>query len=378
MNRSLLVVAGEVSGDLLAGEVIRILRRDAPDIAVWGIGGERLAAAGADLRRHVRDMAVMGLAEVLRRYGFFRRALNDLVAEAERRPPAAALLVDYPGFNLRLAARLHARGIRVIYYVCPQVWAWHRERIPQMARILDRLLVLFPFETAVFAGTGLPVEFVGHPLVDIAAAARAAPETPLPWGGAPRIALLPGSRRQEIERILPPMLGAARRLEAIHPDAGFLIAAASEEARAVIERVRRAAPAGPARLAVVAGAAREVLRQARAAWVASGTATVDAALMDCPCAVVYRTSPLTYALARRLVKVPHIGMVNLIAGREVCPERIQGAARPGPLIEALLPLIAEGPARQQALDGLADVRRALGPGGAAERAAAAVRAALSW
>ena len=364
-----LIAAGEVSGDMRAAGLVKALKDAWPNARFFGLGGPEMRAAGVETSHDIADLAVMGISEVLRRLPFFRRVLNETVDAALERRPDAVILVDYPGFNLRLASRVHALGLRTLYYVCPQVWAWHRSRIPHMAEIVDLLLTLFPFEPACFDGTGLRVRFVGHPLVDRAAAAHAAPERPLPWNGDPRVALLPGSRRQEIERILPAMWAAAGRLQTRHPNAGFLIAAASTDAERDIRARIAGHSDGPTHWDVVTGSTFDVLRQAHGAMVASGTATVETALMRCPMIVVYRTAPLTYWMARRLVRVPHIGMVNLIAGERVCPEFIQNAAKPDAMVDALVPLLVEGEPRTRMLDRLEGVARALGPGGSDARAA---------
>lgn len=372
MSPSLLVIAGEVSGDMHAAAVVRELRRRDPGLHVWGVGGDRLREEGAELLYDARDMAVMGLPEVLRKYGFFKKVFRHLVRETQARRPDGVLLVDYPGFNLRFAAAVHGTGPRVFYYVCPQVWAWHRSRIPQMARIIDRLLVIFPFEKAVFQDTALAVDFVGHPLVDEAEAARREPPRALPWNGRPRVALLPGSRRQEIERIFPALWRAAELVDRTVEGAAFLIAAASETMAALIRAEAARLGGGPARWEVVVGATRAILRQADAAWVASGTATIEACLMRCPMLVVYRTAALTYWLGRKMVKVPHIGMVNIVAGRAICPEYIQGAATPSALAEGLRPLLDDTPARRAMVEALEETAHRLGEGGAAARAAALI------
>ncbi|MCX7009981.1 MAG: lipid-A-disaccharide synthase [Kiritimatiellaeota bacterium] len=376
MSRSVLVIAGEVSGDQRAAEVIRAVRSRQPDVQFWGIGGPEMRAAGAETTHDIREMAVMGLVEVLRRYTFFRRVFNEMIAAAEARRPDAVLLVDYPGFNLRFAAQMKQRGIKVIYYICPQVWAWHRSRIPKMAQIVDRLLAIFPFEPQVFAGTGLKVDFVGHPLVDAAQAARTTLPQPLPWQGDPRIALLPGSRRQEIERILPSIWQAAALIQKQKPEASFILAAPSEAVAKMVRAKLAELDAGPARCALVVDQTREVLRQARAALVASGTATLETALMNCPMLVVYKTSLPTYLIGRQLISVSHIGMVNLIAGRTICPEFIQHDATPEKLAAGLLPLLGATPERAVQLAGLAEVAAELGAPGAATRAAAILLAEL--
>ncbi|MFH0907229.1 MAG: lipid-A-disaccharide synthase [bacterium] len=371
---SILVIAGEISGDMHAAKVVRAVQRGNPGVTFFGIGGDGLRAAGVEILYDVKDMAVLGLYEVLKRYFFFKRVFDDLVRVAAERKPDAVLLVDYPGFNLRFAEAMHARGIKVIYYVCPQVWAWHRSRIPKMAKTIDRLMVIFPFEIDVFKGTGLKVDFVGHPLVEETAKALAEPLQPLPWQGEPRVALLPGSRRQEIERILPPMWGAAALLQRKTPGASFILAAASEDIAALCRDVISNFKSRISNLDIVTGATRQILRQAKAAMVASGTATVETALMGCPMIVVYKTAAPTYFFGRMLVQVPHLGMVNLIAGREVCSEFIQGAATPEALARAMEPLLAESDMRKKMVADLAEVRSTLGSGGAAENVASIVLA----
>ena len=367
MSRSLLVVAGEVSGDLHAGAVLEALRKKDPSLHVFGIGGDRMAAAGVELVAHAGDMAVFGPVAALLRYRFFRRRFMALLRAAASRGPAAALLVDYGGFNLRLARQLKRRGVKVIYYISPQVWASRPKRIRRMAEAADLLLVIFPFEPEVYRGTGLRVEFVGHPLVDEIAAFRATAETGLPWGGTERIALLPGSRRQEVELLLPALLQTARRIARLRPDAGFLIAAPGED-MARVARERLAASSDlPAGIEVVVNRTREVLRQARAAIVTSGTATLETALLGCPMVIVYKTSPLLYYIARRMVRVPHIGMVNLIAGGAVCPELIQGDVTGAAVAQGLLPLLDDTRERREQCAALAEIAGRLGEGGAAAR-----------
>ena len=377
MNRPLrlLVVAGEVSGDMLAAPVVAAIRDQVALMECYGIGGERLRAAGVETLYDVQDMAVVGLTEALRRLWFFRRVLADVLAVARARPPDAALLV-YPGFNLRLAARLHRRGIRVIYYVCPQVWAWHRSRIPLMARSVNRLIVLFRFETDVFAGTGLRVDFAGHPLVDEVRRTLAEPTATLPWQGRPRVALLPGSRPQEIDRLLPVFRQAARLMEQYQPTVSFLVATPSAAVTALVRRRLAGLGPGPARMEIVEGRTRQVVRQADAALVASGTATLETAMLDCPMVIAYQTTALTYRAARRLIRIRHVGLPNIVAGRTICPEFIQGAAQPEALAGALLPLLEDTPARRRMLAGYEEVRAALGPGDASTRAAGSVMAEL--
>lgn len=363
-----MVIAGEISGDMHASAVVRAVQKRGRDIHFFGIGGDELSKAGMEICVHTRDMAVLGLSEVLHKYFFFRRTFHDMLDLLRARRPDAVLLVDYPGFNLRFAARAHAVGIKVIYYICPQVWAWNRARIPFMARNVDRLISIFPFEADVFKDTGLKVDCVGHPLVELAEKTRAEPLQSLPWKGTPRLAILPGSRKQEITLILPAMARAARILKVKYPEASFIVAAASPEAAGWIEKVL-ASMQMTGEFAIVSGKTRQILRQACAAWVASGTATVETALMGCPMVVVYRVRLLTYLAGRLLIRVPFLGMVNIIAGRRVCPELIQNAASPENLARAIEPLVLDGKERQEMTKALEDVRGILGPPGAEERAA---------
>lgn len=367
-KKSVMVLAGEISGDLHAAALIRALRRRDKEVAFFGIGGDELKKAGMEIRVHARDMAVLGLSEVIAKYFFFRKTFRAMLALLKERRPDAVLLVDYPGFNLPFARKARKLGFKVIYYICPQVWAWNRGRIPALAKAVNRLIAIFPFEPDVFKGTGLKVDFVGHPLVEKAEAARAEPMPSLPWNGEPRVALLPGSRKQEIDLILPPMLKAATMLKKKLPPAGFIIAAASPEAKQWIDDILSALNLA-GKFAVVEGQTRQVLRQAAAAWVCSGTATIETALMGCPLVVVYRVRLLTYLAGRLLIRVPFLGMVNIVAGRQVCPELLQGDATPEKLERAIEPLLVDTQTRKNMVAELDRVRQILGAPGAEERAA---------
>jgi lipid-A-disaccharide synthase len=364
-----MIIAGEISGDMHAAEMIEALRRRCGGVRLFGIGGERMRAAGVETLYDVRDMAVVGVSEVFRKYRFLKSVFRQMLRAIEERSPQAVILVDYPGFNLRFAARAHAKGLKVIYYICPQVWAWNRARIPRMARVVDHLITIFPFEAGCFARTNVKVSFAGHPLVDMAREIRNSRQPELPWPGRPRIAVLPGSRSHEVRNILPAMWNAARLLANDYPEAGFVIASPSEAIEKVVREVLAGTGEGPLNSSVTTGRTPQVLSEARAAMVASGTATVETALMSCPMVIAYKVSAITYLLARMVITVPHIGMVNLVAGREVCPEFIQSAATPAALASALKPLIDEGDERARMLRDLSEVGNALGSGGAGGRAA---------
>lgn len=366
--KSLLVIAGEDSGDMHAADVIRALKQTRSDLSFWGIGGGKLRAEGVETLHDVHEMDVMGFVEVLGKYSFFKGVFDEVLAEVDRRKPDAALLVDYPGFNLRLAKELKKRGVKVLYYVCPQVWAWNRSRIPKMAKIIDRLMVIFPFEVEVFKDVDLQVNFVGHPMVDELRSFREEKPKPLPWNGAKKIALLPGSRKQEIQYILEPLLEAARMMEESRPDLSFIIPV-PERRFAMVEEILQKAKNAPRNVSVITGQAREVLKQADAAFVASGTATLEAALLRCPTVLVYKTSPLTYVMARMLLRIPWVGITNVIAGREIMPERLQKHLRPIELVATIDPLVNNTPARETMLENFQALEKELGAGGPATRVA---------
>ena len=375
MSKSLMVIAGEISGDMHAAKLVRELKEKDPDLEVWGVGGPEMRAEGVDTLVDINEMAVLGLAEVLRKYFFFKKKFDELLETCQKRKPDAVLLVDYPGFNLRFAKALKPLGIKTIFYICPQVWAWKKGRIQKMAQILDRLLVIFPFEVDLFKGEALPVHFVGHPLVsEIQRALESDPEEVL-WPADDRIALLPGSRQQEIERILPVMLASAAKLKAKRPSVGFVIAAASPEIGTQIKEIMRN-EADVADCVVVTGKTRDVLRQARAAWVASGTATLETAMIGCPMAVVYVTSPITYAIGRRVVKIPHIGLVNVVAGRELCREFLQGEATPSNLVGEMQRLLDDESYHSKMVADLRQLTETLEAGAGKEDAASLILADL--
>lgn len=350
----IVIVAGELSGDIHASRILRALRQQHPEIQAWGFGGDHLAGEGMQIREHIRDLSVMGFVEVLKRYGYFRRIFHQLLNEIRSRKPDLILLVDYPGFNLRLAEALRGSGIPIVQYVCPQVWAWKAGRIPRMARCLDRLICIFPFEPPLFAHTGLDARYSGHPLVDETAEVVAEPH----WQGSPRLALVPGSRRQEIERLFIPMMEAAHVLRGEFPTLALRVPAADA---GLAQRMRELLATRPDLHPpdIVDGHMRELVKGADAALVTSGTATFEAALLGTPMVIVYKTSPMTYAIGKRLIRIPWIGMVNIIAGREICPELIQENAEPNAMADALRPLLTETPVRAKMLEGMLDVRSKL-------------------
>ena len=367
---SLYFVAGEVSGDTHGAALLAALRARRPELGFHGRGGPRMRAiAGEGLEDWTGEAAVLGLWEVLKKYPYFRAQFARVLAEIERLKPDAVVLIDYPGFNLRLAAELRRRRqpLKIIYYISPQVWAWHRGRIPRMARLLDLMICIFPFEPALYGPAGLRSVFAGHPLVDALAA-----EPPV-TREADLVGLFSGSRRREVSKIFPVMLAAARRMQAARPELRFATAAPSERIAAELRVLLRAGGWREADCPVSVGDSRRLMARSAAGMVASGTATVEAASLGMPLVIVYKVAPLTYWVGRAVVRVPYLGMINLLAEREIAREFLQGAARPGHIAEEMLRLLdGDGEARTRQLADLAEVVRKLGGGGAAEKAAEAV------
>ena len=370
----LLISCGEPSGEFYAAELIRELRREHEDLEVMGLGGDRLQSENVRLLAHLRDLAVVGLFEVLSHLRRIKRLFDSVVEEAARVRPDVAVLIDYPDFNLRLAQKLRKLGIPVVYYVSPQLWAWRRGRIKDVKRDVAKMLVIFPFEEAIYREASVPVTFVGHPLVDHVKPPedRSAFVRKLGLDPArPVVALLPGSRNKEVGFNLPPMVGAVRLLRERRPELQFVLAAAPHLRASALQE------ATDAGIAIQEGVTRDILAAARVGIVASGTATVETALTLTPMVVVYRLSALTYTLGKPLVSVSNYAMVNLIAGRMVVPELIQGDFTPMRVCEETLRILDDGVPRAAMLDALREVRTKLGSGGATRKAAAEVGAFLA-
>lgn len=362
-RREVLFVAGEASGDLHAAGVAAELARLRPDLALVGVGGTRMGDAGVALVQDMERMAVMGFVEVLRHVPAHYALLRRLRARLRSGRVALLVLVDYPGFNLRVAAEARRAGVPVLYFITPQVWAWRKHRLQGMARVITRAAVILPFEEKLLRGAGIDATFVGHPLLD---RARQLPDDPREaaarlglTGDGPLLALFPGSRAQEVERHLDAFVATARRLE--HAVRGLRVAVS------VAPTVR----IDPARCPypLVDAGSLLLLRAATAALCKSGTTTLEAAVAGCPLIVAYRTSRWTYAVARRVVEIPRIGLVNVVAAREIAREFVQDAVEPGAMAAALTPLLLPTPERARMREALARVRASLGRPGAARRVA---------
>ena len=354
MSDYVFISAGEFSGDQHGADVADLLKKSNPSLALFGIGGDALEAIGVKLIEHNNQLAFMGLGEVLRNYFFLKKVMKRALSEVDRRKPEAALLIDYPGFNMRLARALKKRGIKVYYYISPKFWAWNRRRLKALRANVDQMLVIFPFETALLQEHSISARYVGNPLVEQVQRVLAAPREFVPWGEGKRIALLPGSRKQEVERILPVLVEAAiligQRIKC-----SCVIAVPSLYIADIIRKMDL-----PSEIKIIIGHTPAVVEQADAAWIASGTATLEAALLNTPHVLVYRTGALTYRFAKAVLDISYVGLVNLLVNREVCPELIQEEAHPEALLDRLLPLLEEGAPRRQMLEGFALIRSTLG------------------
>ncbi len=364
-ERRLLVVAGEPSGDAHAARLVRALRERGA-VRVRAVAGPELRAAGAETIVPQEELAVIGFSGILAKLPVLLRARKAVLADYERFQPDAVLLVDYPGFNLRLGPELHKRGARVLYYIAPQVWAWHAERAQQMARWVDRLAVVFPFEEALFRDAGVATTFVGHPLLD-----DLAPETDegtfraeLGVGPTTRlVGLLPGSRKGEIRAHAAELLAAGRAVAEAHPDTLPVLALARGLSLAGLPRELVAAAR------VVEGRTHCVQAYSACCAVASGTATLETALFGTPHAIVYRVGWLNHAIAKRVIRLTHIGLPNIVAGAEVAPELLQGAFQAAALARLLGKWLGDPAELARRREALRIVRERLGGPGASRRAA---------
>jgi lipid-A-disaccharide synthase len=374
MAEALYVIAGELSGDAHGAGMLRALAAMHPELEIHGAGGPEMRdVSGGRVRDWVEDAAVMGLWEVLKRYGWFKQRFDEMLAEVRALRPKLLVLIDYPGFNLRFAAAVREAlpDTRIIYYISPQVWAWNKGRLPKMARLLDEMLCLFPFEQPIFEGAGLKTTFVGHPLVDELESERA---------GEPReedlVALLPGSREREVARLFPMMLESARRLALSHPSLRFQASGASARLTARMREMVATAGLGE-RVTVNDGGAHDLMQRAACGVVASGTATLEAAYFGLPYCLVYKVAWPTYLVARAVVKIEYIGLINILAGARVVEEFIQSDAEPFQVEKSLARFLDDAAHREETRRLLLATAAKLGGPGAHLRAASAISRWLS-
>ncbi len=369
-GKSIFIVSGEESGDMHGAALMRSLKKMIPGLYFSGMGGTRMKDEGL-FGLDSREVSVVGIVEVLGKLLKILKSMRSLKGDLRGDHFDAVVLIDFPDFNLRLAKEAKRLNIPVIYYISPQVWAWRKGRLGKIARVVDKMLVVFPFEVTLYRQAGVDVEYVGHPLADTVRCGLTREEARAAMSissGETAIALLPGSRTGEVKRLLGPMVNAAGLITRKLKGARFLLPAAGSINDGLLKKYLKQSGA---RIDVVRGAMYTALRASDAAIVASGTATLETALIGTPQVIVYRMSPISYAIAKSLVKLPHAGLPNIVAEREVVPELIQGEATPQKMADEVLSML-EGKKREAILEGYDEIKRNLGRGGATDRVAKAV------
>lgn len=373
----ILMVAGEPSGDRHGADLARALRGVLPQTRLWGMGGEHMAREGVELLVDMKGLSVVGISEVLGHIGAVLGARRAILREVDRDPPVLGILIDFPDFNLWLARSLRGRAVPLLYYIVPQVWAWRRRRVRTMARLLDRVATILPFEEEIFRRAGIAAQYVGHPLLEQVDGRISREEARTLLGfspGTPILGLFPGSRPGEVERLLPIMLEAVRLAMEQIPEMKPVVALSTLVSK---ERTEGSIRSCGLEVDVVAGQAHTVMRASKVAVAASGTVTLEAAILETPLLIIYRTSWITYMLGRLLATVQHVGLVNVLAGERIVPELIQGALTPRSLCDALVNLWKDESGCREMVRRLRQVTGSLGSGVASRRTAEIVLEMLS-
>ncbi|HDQ92821.1 MAG TPA: lipid-A-disaccharide synthase, partial [Synergistetes bacterium] len=369
-NKDVVIIAGEASGDFHGAMLVKEMRALDPTLRFCGIGGDRMKDGGVVLSAHANDLAVVGLTEVLPKLGVILGARRKIKNLLKQKRPGLLILIDFPDFNMPLARVAHGLNIPVFYYISPQVWAWRKKRIHFLEQYVDRMAVILPFEEELYRTTKLDARFVGHPLLDSVLMPCSRDEALRRLGLHSKgtiIGLLPGSREREIESLLPCILKAAQIISRRIPDVQFVLPLAEAIPMKTIDEIRRDIPLD---LTVVKGRFYEALGVSDGAIVASGTSTLEAALLGVPMVIVYRVSFLSYVLGKMFITVEHVGLVNIIAGREVVPEYIQANAEPGKIAQGLMDILTGEGRREKVSCDLKELKALLGEPGAAAKTAA--------
>lgn len=366
-EKNILIIAGEPSGDVRGAELIGELRKLVPSLSFWGIGGDRMAGEGVDLVEHVRELSIVGAWEALKKLAKIRAQYKMIITAVGERKPLAAILIDYPGFNLMVAKELHSRGIPVVYYIIPQVWAWGKGRTRSIKKYVDKPVVLFNFEKKFLKDFGIDAEFAGHPLMDKIPADLAAGNE----NGPLNVALLPGSRKHEVTSLFPVMLDAAELILEKRKDAVFTIAESSNVASALYDKPLSDHPR--LKISRIKDNTISALSKADFVIVASGTATLETAIMERPMIIIYKAAPITFILYKLVSDVRYLGLVNIIAGKEVVPELLQHNATPEKIARTMFGILEDRTALSEMTNNLKIVKSALGEKGASKRAAEAVK-----
>jgi lipid-A-disaccharide synthase len=367
--KKVLIVTGEASGDLHASHLVKEMLILQPDLYCYGMGGEKLRTVGTHIVFDIAQLAVMGITEVIRHFGYIYRVFNTLKGLLKNDRPDLVILVDYPDFNLRLAKVAHRYGVPVLYYISPQIWAWRTNRIKQIAKVVKKMIVVFPFERSLYEEAGIDVTFTGHPLLDIVKTTQSKEENIKHFGldqNKTTIGLLPGSRISEVKKLLPPMVGAAHQLAEQFSNLQFILPVAPGLQREEIEKLLRGSKVA---ISVVDNSIYEVISTAHLVVVASGTATLETALLSTPMVIIYKMSPVSYMIGKKLVKVPYIGMANIMAGKKVVPELIQDEATADNITAKVAHLLTDNHYYQSVCEDLTSIKQELGKPGASKRAA---------
>ena len=368
-SKKILLVAGEVSGDLHGSHLVEAIQRIEPEVRFFGVGGEGLERRGMKLLYPASSLSVVGITEVFLKLGTIFKALRGLKRSLEREKPDLVVLIDFPEFNLRLAKLAHRRGIPILYYISPQIWAWRPKRVNLIARVVKKMIVLFPFEVPLYEAAGVDVEWVGHPLLDIVKPTLPKDAAFQQLGLDPKrrtVGLLPGSRVHEVERLLPPLLDSAHLLQREIPDLQFVIPLAPGLPRAIFSSWMKNISIP---VKVVEGFAYDAMNVSELLITASGTATLEGAILGKPMIIIYRVSLPSYWVGRALIRVDHIGLVNLVAEKEIAPELIQKEANPQRIADEALRILRDPILSRKMSASMDEVRRKLGEPGAAQRAA---------
>lgn len=374
MKGNMLIVAGEASGDLHGSNLIKSLKERDPSLVFYGIGGEKMRGAGLNAIADSRELAVVGISEVILKLGKLYAAFNKLKKALDERRPDVVVLIDYPDFNLYVAKEAKKRKIPVIYYISPQVWAWRRGRVKKIARLVDKMLVVFPFEVDIYQKAGIDVEYVGHPLSATVSSrlSKDGAKASLGMAQCQSVALLPGSRRHEVARLLPVMIAAASLIKKEMPDIQFVLPAADT----IEDNFIKSFIHDNIQIRIVRGRCYEALRASDAALVASGTATLETALMEVPMVIVYKFSFLTAIFGRLFVHIDDVGLPNIVAGRRIVPELIQEEATPSALAENILRILKDQDTREKMVYELKEVKNKIGNVDASRDAAEKIYAFL--
>lgn len=367
MLERVMMIAGEASGDSHGARVIGELKRRRPSVDVYGIGGDHMRREGMELLFHISSLSFMGFVEVVKHLSFIREVEQRLERVLVERPPDVLVLIDYPGFNLRFARKARLHHIRTLYYISPQVWAWHKGRVKKMKSLVDRMKVIFPFEVDLYRREGMNVEFVGHPLAESLQSTMTRKEFCSAVGldpGRRILGLLPGSRKQEIERIFPTMLEAGAALQQKH----HIHIAVGVASNLGVEELKRFIPDNSGAV-LVENKTYELMRHADAAIVTSGTATLETGWFGTPLVIVYKASPLSFFIGRMVVDLPYIGLVNIVAGKTVAPEFLQGEMTARNLVEATDRILMDSAYCHTMKVELSQIKKKLGQAGASARVA---------